>query len=343
MDEAPAEAREDHRVRAGEAAELAVVAVRRNARVLVLDKAAGEAWMEEDGQVEVRRVGEGFHHAESHEARRSHDAVRSELLRLVGPVEEAQVVRGAVRDVERVPAGLRVRLVHGVRHGGDALFERRPALVEEAVVVLDEGAAAQRERTRHLRQLLRAPPEGLHRGHEDGARGHAAEVAQAALAELRPLEGALHGFRQLDGQEADARQEAHIAEEHVEEFREVALHGFRQVGDDRVVRAGLGFLQVFHMAHHALLDPRAPDEIGGAFHGLLISDGEGLFPGALEIGGLDAVGGGEALFLLHAFQQLFENLASEEIVICHLLFLSGDPVRVSSGDSRGQRPARACL
>ena len=166
------------------------------------------------------------------------------------------------------------------------------------MVVLDDGAAAQGEGAHHVRQLPGAPAEGLYGGHEDGAALYAAELADAALAELWPVEGAEEGFRQVEGHESDARQEADVSEEHVQKFREVALHRFRQVGYVHVPHAGGGFFDVFHVAHDAVFDPRAGDERLRAFHGLLVGDLPRPFFHFRVVFRFHPVGGGEAGFFL---------------------------------------------
>ena len=117
--------------------------------------------MQEDRQAEVRIPREVTDHGEAGDGRAGHDAVSPDLLGLIGTLEEAQTICGTVGDVHAFPACF----LFGIRKCHDALedtfLERRIVLIHEAVVILDDGAAAECEVIDHLRELLRRSAERL--------------------------------------------------------------------------------------------------------------------------------------------------------------------------------------
>ena len=111
--------------------------------------------MQEDRQAEVRIPCEVADHGEAGDGGSSHDAVGSDFLGLIRTLQEAQTICGTVGDVHAFPAGF----FFGIRKCHDALedtfFEWSIVLVHEAVVIFDDGAAAECEVIDHFRQFFR--------------------------------------------------------------------------------------------------------------------------------------------------------------------------------------------
>ena len=259
--------------------------------------------MEENGQVEIIRSCQIADEGKACEARCSHDAVRADFLSGVGTVQELQAVGGAVGDVHGFSSGLFIGIGNG--HDGlqDSFLERRIVLIQQAVVVLDDGAAADSQVIDHLGQLLRRTSQGLDGGHEDGASFYAAELADAGAAEAGAGVIVIHRIGQFEGHETDSRLKARVSEKHIEELGHFTAYCIGVIGNHRVVSAFLCLFEVFDLTDDGVLDFRAFDQLVGAFHGLLQGDAEGNFFGFVIIRGSNAVGRGKAGGLFQIFRQ----------------------------------------
>ena len=279
--------------------------------------------MEENGEVEVRIPGQVANQGEAGDGRGCHDAVGTDFFGLVGPVQELEAVGGAVGDVHALFSCLFL----GIGKGHDALehpfFKGRVVLVHEAVVIFDDGAAAQGQVVHHFGQFLGASAQGLDGAHEDGAPGHAAEVTESRAAEAGAGVVVIHGFRKVEGHEFDTGLEACISEEHIQKLRHFISHGGRVIGNGGVVGAGLGFFQVFYLAYDGVTDGGSFHQFIGAFHGLFYADAEGQFFCLFVVGGRNAVGGGETGRLGKVFLQLFKKFAFKKGGITHNYILPG--------------------
>ena len=276
---------EDGRVGAGQSGNDAKENLVRETTALVL-RAAAEHRTEDgrvahDGQTKVRVLGEVPHGVDAGDARDHEHRARAGSLGEPGALDHQ--VRGGVqaRGVDALATRLGVSPSHSRGAGPDALLVGRVSLVGQAVIVLDDVDATLGKRVSHLRELRHAGSHGLERGHEHRALRHAQELTQTLRAEPGPEELAHQRGRQLEILHLDVLLDRGVAENHVEELRQLAAGGIIGVPHHslppdvlliltlelRLLRASPEGLA---LAHDVLVDPGSRrHERLGQLHGLL--------------------------------------------------------------------------
>lgn len=177
------------------------------------------------------------------------------------------------------------------------------------MVVFNDGAAAHGQVVHHFPQFFGASAQRLDGAHKDGAPWHATEVADAGTAEAGAGVVVVHGFRQVEGHELDARLEACISKEHINQFGHFISHCRWVIGNGGVVGAGFCFLQIFDLADDGVSYGGAFHQFVGAFHRLFYADAEGQLLGFFVVRSHNAVGGGETGRLGQVFFQLCKKFA----------------------------------
>ena len=128
---------------------------------------------------------------------------------------------GDVGEVQASASGALVRVVHRVRAPPHPVLEHLE-VVDEVLVVLDDVAAAARERARHLHEAGHGNAPRLERGGEQGAPVHAGERPHAGHAVPGAVESGEHVLGEREIHEPHPGHHRDVAEHEVDERRHAA-------------------------------------------------------------------------------------------------------------------------
>ena len=261
--------RVDHPVRPDDPVQLTVQDLREDA-VARLKEHAGHGGVREHRHPRSR--GQPADRVEPHDDGAHHDAAAP---RLAGESEIFLDRRGAPRElgeVHAMAAGLPVRLRHRFLAARHPLAERGRRLVGQVVVVLDDVDPAEREPITQLRELLGGEPHRLEGRAQEGAPlRYAAQRADARDAEPRPAERSEQGGRPFDPGHENRGLHRDVAEQQVQELRDLAPDRGRIVGDRDAPAPLCERRERLHAADHARGDV-GRHALGGQLDRLLERD-----------------------------------------------------------------------
>ena len=178
-----------------------------------------------------------------------------------------------VREVQAAPTGLFVRLLHRAPAGSDAAAER-DEVVDQVLVILDEVPTPQCERLRDRRESLDRETLWLQRGREQRASVHAEELAQPRYPVAWPPIPREQVVGQLEVDQSHPRQDGGVAEQHIEQLRQMQVSQPGGVADG-CIRAAVIVLvrrQALDSADDMLEHVRVADQRFRQLDRLLIGD-----------------------------------------------------------------------
>jgi len=140
------------------------------------------------------------------------------------------------------------------------------------VIFLDDVDAAQGQLVGQLRQLCSRQAHRLECRAEQRPAKDPQQGADAVAAETRAPESCREGGGQFEAQHADVRLHGRVAEDHVEELRQLAGRAFNGIADHSVIASRPGSLQRLDAPHHLGADVVICQQFGGYFDRLFQAD-----------------------------------------------------------------------
>src|SRR2546426_946449 len=190
-----------------------------------MEERARERWVRHDR--ESRSGGDRAHGAEACGERVDHDAPAARAARGTRALHDLGRTARNVREVQRVPASLAVGPRDRLAAALDPLAKRRRRLIRQTVIVLDEIDPPAGESVGQLCKLGRPATEWLARRAEQGSPAGARELPEPGDAEPRATQRGEQLVRPLEAGDQDPCLERDVAEQKVQELRQVAAYGAR--------------------------------------------------------------------------------------------------------------------
>src|SRR2546426_5015782 len=187
-----------------------------------MEERARERWVRHDR--EPRGGGDRAQGAEACRKRVAHDAAAARTARGLRALHDLGRTARNVREVQRVPASLAVGPRDRLAAALDPLAKRRRRLIRQTVIVLDEIDPPAGESVGQLCKLGRRATEWLERRAEQGSPAGARELPEPGDAEPRATQRGEQLVRPLEAGDQDPCLERDVAEQKVQELRQVAAH-----------------------------------------------------------------------------------------------------------------------